>query len=255
MRIWDIDPGFLNDLSLLGEHRELHGLFSIHVNQKKGYSRHPETLRWAGCLGALACRHAILVREMTLRGFNHKSPLTDSVAEPPGLHPSRPGTDWPEVFIDPPHTQYTLLTEKYRGKSQGRITLPASPMALWAAHKYSVMARDPALYRRIGPEVAQGHLPFDVLSRMMVETLRKRPGKGRLVNALDHMWGYVSGHSRLKRADLAPDDLLKEIGTLAVEHNIAYLTGSTALGELGAWINTETGIKNNSSASAQRDGD
>jgi len=27
MRIWDIDPGFLNAQSLLGEHRELHGIY------------------------------------------------------------------------------------------------------------------------------------------------------------------------------------------------------------------------------------
>ena len=46
MRIWDINPGYLNRQSLLGEHRELHGIVSIIRDNKKGYSRHPETLRW-----------------------------------------------------------------------------------------------------------------------------------------------------------------------------------------------------------------
>ena len=43
MRIWDLSPGYLNRGSLLGEHRELHGLHSIIVNGKKGYANHPET--------------------------------------------------------------------------------------------------------------------------------------------------------------------------------------------------------------------
>jgi len=34
MRIWDIHPGYLNRQSLLGEHRELHGIFSIITNKK-----------------------------------------------------------------------------------------------------------------------------------------------------------------------------------------------------------------------------
>jgi hypothetical protein len=46
MRIWDIDPGYLNRQSLLGEQREPHGIVSLIVNGKKGYSRNPETRRW-----------------------------------------------------------------------------------------------------------------------------------------------------------------------------------------------------------------
>ncbi len=45
MRIWDINSGYLNSQNLLGEHRELHGFVSIIVNKKKGYAKHPETLR------------------------------------------------------------------------------------------------------------------------------------------------------------------------------------------------------------------
>lgn len=32
MRVWDLSPGHLNDRSLLGEHRELHGIVSILAN-------------------------------------------------------------------------------------------------------------------------------------------------------------------------------------------------------------------------------
>ena len=60
MRIWDLHPGYLNRQSLLGEHRELHGMVSIIVNGKKGYSRHPETLRWADFGWALYKRHQLL---------------------------------------------------------------------------------------------------------------------------------------------------------------------------------------------------
>ncbi|MGB0468223.1 MAG: pyrimidine dimer DNA glycosylase/endonuclease V [Pontibacterium sp.] len=35
MRIWDIDPGYLNRQSLLGKHRELHGMVSIIAHNKR----------------------------------------------------------------------------------------------------------------------------------------------------------------------------------------------------------------------------
>ena len=36
MRIWDLNPGYLNRNSLLGEHRELHGILNILTLEKKG---------------------------------------------------------------------------------------------------------------------------------------------------------------------------------------------------------------------------
>jgi pyrimidine dimer DNA glycosylase len=85
MRVWDVCAGYLNRGSLLGEHRGLHGVVSILRHRKRGYSHHPETVRWKGCLGALAHRHDLLVAEMRLRGYRHFSPLA-----------SRPSTSrWP----------------------------------------------------------------------------------------------------------------------------------------------------------------
>lgn len=75
MRIWDIAPMHLCRQHLLGEHRELHALWTILTEDKKGYSNHPETKRWRSRLYALYLRHDALVEEMKSRGYNHKTPL------------------------------------------------------------------------------------------------------------------------------------------------------------------------------------
>ncbi len=75
MRIWDIQPALLCRQHLLGEHRELHAIWNVITQNKKGYSHHPETLRWNGKLPALHKRHEQLVKEMMRRNFTHTSPL------------------------------------------------------------------------------------------------------------------------------------------------------------------------------------
>lgn len=226
MRIWDIDAGFLNTPSLLGEHRELHGMYSIIVNEKRGYSRHPETLRWKGFPGGLALRHAMLVAEMQLRGFNHQSPL----AAPDGENP------WPSVFLNEPGEQYGILREKYRDRPGGRIPLPGGIDTLWAHHKYSIMARGYRLYRKFGPLVARKGITFTELSRELTALLRTPPPAGSLGNALFHMWGHVSKFTEAKPPADAPDELLHAIRELASRYAVSYLVRSTALGELAAWI-------------------
>ena len=80
MRIWDLDSALLCDQHLLGEHRELHAIWSILTTGKTGYARHPETLRWRGRLAALYARHDAQVVEMSRRGFRHASPLDPQLA-------------------------------------------------------------------------------------------------------------------------------------------------------------------------------
>lgn len=80
MRIWDIAPQKLCRNHLLGEHRELHAIWSVITKNKKGYSYHPETLRWKGKLAALYLRHKILIEEMENRGYNHYSQLNPKLA-------------------------------------------------------------------------------------------------------------------------------------------------------------------------------
>lgn len=233
MRIWDISPGYLNRNSLLGEHNELHALFSVCLNKKKGYAHHPETRRWKDFLNALAVRHELLVAEMTLRGYAHKSPLS--------IEPN--ARCWPTQYVDPPARQFALLREKYRAREPGRIPLPKNTQELWAQHKYSVLARDPKLYREIGRRVAsQRPRDFDALAQELSELLRSPPLPGGLRNALDHMWGYVSDFATDKQRREAVKSLrtqLRLIQELARSHRITYLWHSTALSELQVWLNKE----------------
>jgi len=75
MRIWDIAPDRLCRNHLLSEHSELHAIWSILTQNKKGFANHPETLRWRGRLRVLYLRHGKIIQEMKKRGYNHYSPL------------------------------------------------------------------------------------------------------------------------------------------------------------------------------------
>jgi uncharacterized protein YbgA (DUF1722 family) len=235
MRIWDINPGYLNRQSLLGEHRELHGIVSIIENNKKGYSRHPETVRWIGYQWALKQRHQLLSSEMKLRGFTDKTPVVMS---------GNNGV-WPDIYIDEPYIQFRLLTDKYRTKEHGRIPLPKNAQQLWSQHKYSVLARNVNLYQQIGKEVAniKPKDEFSTLARRLTEQLRIQPSLGGMINALQHMWGYVSDLSSVTRDEFeswSPARLLTEIQTLTLSSEQQYLRHSTALSELEVWANTLT---------------
>ena len=80
MRIWDIPVEKLCRNHLLGEHKELHAMWSVIIQNKKGYSKHPETIRWTGKLKALYLRHNQQVNEMKNRGYNHQSSLDAKIA-------------------------------------------------------------------------------------------------------------------------------------------------------------------------------
>jgi hypothetical protein len=103
MRIWDVEPWRLCRSHLLGEHRELHGLWNILTLGKRGYSQHPETMRWEGRLRALYLRHDVLVAEMARRGYNHGTPLDESLGT---------GLEVQDRFVDSPERQLELLRAK-----------------------------------------------------------------------------------------------------------------------------------------------
>ena len=103
MRIWDIPLSKLCRKHLLGEHRELHAIWNILTKNKKGYSRHPETLRWKGKLKALYLRHQGEVKEMEKRGYNHKSPLQKNKAS---------GKKTQDVYVDSVKNQKKILKKK-----------------------------------------------------------------------------------------------------------------------------------------------
>lgn len=105
MRIWDIHPRHLCRKHLLGEHRELHGLWNILTIHKGrgGYSHHPETKRWVGKLRALHARHEVLVKEMANRGYKHHSLLNKRFAK---------GSATQRFYIDTPKVQKGILKKK-----------------------------------------------------------------------------------------------------------------------------------------------
>jgi len=80
MRIWDVDPARLCRSHLLGEHREIHAVWTILTEGRSGYARHPEVRRWDGKLAALHARHEAVVAEMARRGYGHRSPLDVALA-------------------------------------------------------------------------------------------------------------------------------------------------------------------------------
>lgn len=231
MRIWDIDPGYLNRQSLLGEHRELHGMVNVIVQGKKGYANHPETLRWASYGWALSKRHAQLSAEMKLRGYNDRTPV--ALLEPEGI--------WPETFIDTPAEQFDILTQKYMDKLGGRIPFPQSTHELWAQHKYSVMAREYHACKRIGKRVAdlRGKEEFETLATELVQWLRTPPTVEGIRTTLEHMWGYIKEDAEVKGSDfiaMTAADRLAVIRAAVLQQNATYLLHSTVLGELGAWL-------------------
>jgi len=103
MRIWDIPPEKLCRNHLLGEHAELHALWSIITKKKKGFSHHPELLRWKGKLKALYQRHEELVAELKKRGYSHQSPLNKKLAK---------GKAKQERYLDSPKKQLAILKRK-----------------------------------------------------------------------------------------------------------------------------------------------
>lgn len=103
MRIWDLPPEVLCRKHLLGEHLELHAMWTIITEGKKGYSHHPETIRWVGKQKALYLRHEAQVVEMKKRDYNHRSPLDKNLAI---------GKDVQDEFVHTIEEQREILKNK-----------------------------------------------------------------------------------------------------------------------------------------------
>jgi len=70
----------------------------------------------------------------------------------------------------------------------------------------------------------------------MVQSMRLPPHAGRLRNALNHMWGYVSDAA--ERMPEQEHALLELICQQAAVQQKRYLLESTALSELGIWLDS-----------------
>jgi len=233
MRIWDIHPGYLNQSSLLKEHRELGALVCLlqgvnlqGTNQE--VLQDPEVHRWRGYGWAIKQRHKQVVCEMALRGIENTSVVTLRANK--GL--------WPTTYIAKPGVQLTLLKEQYQFEDAGRITLPKNAQALWSHYKYSVLARDPNSYKNFGKRVATQSVSFEQLALELVELIRMPPNKGGMRNALQHMWGHVS-HVSAHKGNIDSWSLHRLL--LLTQENVRqskepYLSNSTALSDLMVWL-------------------
>ena len=187
MRVWDIHPGYLAKNSLLGQHAEIHALYNVIKNCKKGYSSHPETLRWKGNLDKLVVKHELTVREMALRGYRHASPC--------GKEEGWVNGTLTLEYVDHPAEQFGILGEKYRkSSSRGRIPLPGRGSDFWAHHKYSVMARGYNYYKEIQNflkdkrdlPVKEERILIEKVSHIMDKPVTQKA----MVNLAHHLWGY-----------------------------------------------------------------
>ena len=166
---------------------------------------------------------------MALRGYTDRSPVTTY---------SNKGK-WPDTYIDYPDRQLKLLKEKYIGREEGRIPLPKNQQQLWSQHKYSVLARNPNLYREIGRAVSIKEMDFAQLSMLLTTVLREQPTEGEMRNAIQHMWGYVSHDSMERSMDIniwSLRTLLSETQKRVMADGAHYIRTSTALSELMAWL-------------------
>ena len=196
MRVWDIHPGYLSYRSLLGEHSEIHAIYNIVSQKKSGYSNHPETLRWAKNLRLLVHRHDLIVKEMTLRKFNHNSSLL-----PLPLGSVKDNVN-KVLYIDLPETQFEILHKKYTQKNQiGRIPLPVNGSEFWAHHKYSIMGRGYQYYKELQQflknrknyPIGQEH---DLIQKIQI-CMEMQVTFKALNNVIEHLWGYFKNTANL----------------------------------------------------------
>lgn len=75
MRVWDIPVQQLCNKHLLAQHLEIHSIYNIITQDKKGFAHHPEVMRWRGHLPALEIAHDITVAEMLNRRMGHGTPI------------------------------------------------------------------------------------------------------------------------------------------------------------------------------------
>jgi hypothetical protein len=235
MRVWDVHPGYLARSSLLGEHAEIHALCSVIRGGKKGYSLHPETLRWIGRLDRLKKRHDLTVKEMALRGYRHNSPFDH------GVGCDRSGS---LCYVDHPAEQFALLRKKYsRNALSGRIPLPVFWSDFWTHHRFSLMARGPAQEREIEALTGTGEdrLIGEERSRIesVLELLEKPLDRGALLNVADHLWRYLEEEASAVEKERCRcylsggrlPDLFKYFYVLARKYNQTQLLYSTVLAD------------------------
>jgi uncharacterized protein YbgA (DUF1722 family) len=235
LRVWDLHPGYLSRQSLLGQHAEIHAIYSIITGGKKGYASHPETMRWKERLPGLQRRHGLTVKEMTLRNMGHHSPL------PAGEFKNNLAG---KAYVDMPVEQFGILKQKYTILTVGgRIPLPRNGSEFWSHHKYSVMARGYGYYKELQTYIGQKKdLPIDRENELIqrIYGLLEEPfAEKALPNLMEHLWGYVKTEADPAERELFkkylaenPLSLLDPLYKLAKKYGRPYLLTSTVFADL-----------------------
>lgn len=219
-QIWDLDPGFMDDALLTEQMRLVSGLLN---GKQVQHAVVPDA--WQGHDTALVLRLNLLMAEMHLR----KMPTPEYQPLPEGA------VIWPVRAMTSPLDELKAMKDRTMAGRTGRIAIPKNEHELWARYKYSVMARNHHAYTALGKAVASRKISHQELLLELVNACHVVPPRSSLHNAVQHMWGYVSAY-----ASHAPDynnsaTLLALTQSLALEHDVAYLLNSTALGELAVW--------------------
>ena len=235
MRVWDIHPGYLSRQSLLGQHAEIHAIYNIIKENKKGYSFHPETLRWKGRLARLKYRHDLTVMEMGLRSLGHRSPMNEEKT-----CPNLSGF----VYIDQPAEQFAILEKKYASLPlAGRIPLAGRGSDFFSHHKYSIMVRGLKRYNEILSFLGEKEdLPIsqegDLIQRVLA-ILEAPVDKLVLPELTNRLWSYVknqadSDEQNFYEMNCEKDahSLLNFMFSLAVKYNETCLLHSTVFADL-----------------------
>lgn len=220
---FDVDAGLLDDELLAEQMRLLVGLVS--QDRSVGINGRMPVL-WQGHEDALALRLNQLMAEMVLRGK----------AVPGYVAITSESLLWPALDPRSLVAQLGVIRDRAGDGKPGRIRVPRNDHELWATYKYSVLARNTRAYQNFGHRVASRSVPMEMLWASMISATRVAPSPGGIRNALQHMWGYVSGQATVnpQTDDLA--GLADHIQTLAGEHQVSYLLNSTALSELRVWL-------------------
>jgi hypothetical protein len=116
LRVWDIHPGYLSRQSLLGQHAEIHAIYSIITGGKKGYASHPETMRWKERLPEPERRHALTVKEMTCGPWATTAPSRQGLFKDSSVS---------KAYVDMPVEQFAILKQKYTTSDCQRPHSPA----------------------------------------------------------------------------------------------------------------------------------
>ncbi|PID27730.1 MAG: hypothetical protein CSB55_08040 [Candidatus Cloacimonadota bacterium] len=215
-----ISPAYLNNDDLLSEYRKLKNKSYSELNQNfPGRYRY----RLANFASEIKLRNLIEIDEDEFKN-------TDEPEK------------YPTEYYENAYKQFDLLKIRYKGKSDARISVPETLQELWRQHKYSIMARNISLYKKTGHFVAEHNdLKYfsDIYAFLAVE-MQKKPSKNAVLNVLQHMWGYISNASNLKKSEVPGLDLFsffKEIQHCVKLSGQKYLYEQIALSELGIWIN------------------